>query len=610
MKYCDQCRSSYPNEFKVCPMDNSPLRLTSELFPGITIRDKYLILEKVGEGGMGAVYRARHLAFNEIRALKVVHASFAEDRGFIRRFKTEAIVARRLQHPNAVRIDDLDSTEDGRPFIVMEMIEGCNLKTLITQVGVFPMARALAIAAQTADALAAAHKLGIVHRDIKPDNILISSGPDGSDLVKVADFGIAKVHEGAIDVGSGYTVTRSGMIVGTPQYLSPEQAMGMQGEDIDGRADMYSLGIVLYMMLTGQLPFASDTPMGFLMHHVQTKPVAPHVIRPDLDIPPELSVLLMKALEKDRNRRFSSAEEMAYALRHVSETAQQTRRFAPLVSQKATPAADRPHYRGAAAAPARAPEFQAVAVKTPTPRDLYLEQQRFDSELAQPAPKQKPTWIWVATGSAVLIAAILGSLYHLPYLRAPRETTGKTAAHAVDGTTQPPPKPPVSVVSDSDIHVGVQQGVASLKGCAINVAVQTGVVTLSGRCGAKMDSVQAENVASGVNGVKVVRNDIQVDTENLPTVISGKDGEPGTNTKSPPAKKPASAKAEQPKKKVDPAEVESLISAGKQAWENGEYDKATKSYQTALNLDPQNAAAKTGLVETEKARKAEEQVPH
>src|SRR5215469_16602735 len=241
MKFCDQCRSSYPNEFNVCPVDNSPLLSTSDLFSGVTIRDKYLILDKVGEGGMGTVYRVRHLAFNEIRALKVVHTSLAQDHSFIKRFKTEAIVARKLQHPNVVRIDDLDSIEDGRPFIVMEMVDGSNLKTLIGRVGVLPVERALDITIQTADALAAAHKLGIVHRDIKPDNILMTLTPDGGDLVKVADFGIAKVHEGWIDIGSGYTATRSGMIIGTPQYLSPEQAMGMHGDQLDGRADIYSL---------------------------------------------------------------------------------------------------------------------------------------------------------------------------------------------------------------------------------------------------------------------------------------------------------------------------------------------------------------------------------
>jgi eukaryotic-like serine/threonine-protein kinase len=368
MKYCDQCRSSYPNDFKVCPMDNNPLRVASELFPGITIRDKYLILDKLGEGGMGTVYSARHLIFNETRALKVVHSSLVEDRSFVKRFKSEAIVSRKLQHPNAVRIEDFDTTDDGRPFIVMEMVEGTNLKKLISQSGVLPVARALSIAAQTADALGAAHKLGIIHRDVKPDNILITTGA-GGDLVKVADFGIAKVREGTIDVGTGYTATLTGMIVGTPQYLSPEQAMGMPGDQIDGRADLYSLGIVLYVMLTGKLPFDSDTPMGFLMHHAQTTPVAPHVVRPDLHIPPEVSALLMKALEKDRNRRFSCAEEMALALRSFTQPAQKTKLFSE--------------------PGARAPE-QVAAAAAVAPRDSQAVEERQRVSAEKPRLEEEP----------------------------------------------------------------------------------------------------------------------------------------------------------------------------------------------------------------------------
>src|SRR6266496_3359705 len=149
MKYCQKCRSAYPNEFNVCPIDNSTLGLTSELLSGMVIRGKYLIDEKIGEGGMGVVYRARHLAFNEILALKVVHALLAEDASLLKRFKTEAIVTRRLQHPNAVRIHDLDSTEDGRPFIVMELVEGGSLKDLIARTGPLSVARAVAIAIQT-----------------------------------------------------------------------------------------------------------------------------------------------------------------------------------------------------------------------------------------------------------------------------------------------------------------------------------------------------------------------------------------------------------------------------------------------------------------------------
>jgi serine/threonine-protein kinase len=224
---------------------------------------------------MAAVYRVRHLAFGEIRALKVVAAKLCDDEGFLKRFRTEAVVTRRLQHPNAVRVDDLDVTEDGRPFIVMEHVQGKNLREVIREEGAFEVARAAAIGRQVASALAAAHAIGITHRDIKPDNILLTVGPDGQALAKVLDFGIAKVREGSFDVGPGYTPTETGMVVGTPQYVSPEQAMGKRGDDLDGRSDLYSLGVTLYEMITGRLPFESKTPMEMILHHVQTPPPPP-----------------------------------------------------------------------------------------------------------------------------------------------------------------------------------------------------------------------------------------------------------------------------------------------------------------------------------------------
>ncbi|HET8648293.1 MAG TPA: serine/threonine-protein kinase, partial [Vicinamibacteria bacterium] len=253
MKYCDACHSAYPDDYAVCPRDQGPLRVASELLPGMVLRGKYEILEKVGSGGMASVYRARHLAFAEVCAIKVVAGKLSHDETFLRRFRNEAVVTRRLQHAHAVRVDDLDTTEDGRPFIVMEFVEGRNLRDVIRQEAPLPPRRAVAITRQVASALSAAHALGIVHRDIKPDNILLTRDGAGHDHAKVLDFGIAKVKETVLGEDA-YTPTRTGMVVGTPQYVSPEQAMGKRGEEIDGRSDVYSLGVVLYEMVTGRLP--------------------------------------------------------------------------------------------------------------------------------------------------------------------------------------------------------------------------------------------------------------------------------------------------------------------------------------------------------------------
>jgi serine/threonine protein kinase len=317
VKYCDNCHSAYPDDFTICPRDQGSLRCASELVPGVVIRGKYEILEKIGTGGMATVYRARHLAFGEIVAIKLVGPKLAHDADFLKRFRTEAVVTRKLQHPNAVRVEDLDTTEDGRPFIVMEFVNGRSLREVIRTEGALPLPRAVAIARQACSALAAAHAIGITHRDIKPDNILLTPYP-GGEFVKVLDFGIAKVKEGSFDTGEGYTPTQTGMVMGTPQYISPEQAMGKRGAEVDGRSDLYSLGVVLYEMVTGRLPFSSDTAMGMILHHLQTSPTPPQIARADLSIPGPLSDLLMKALQKDRDRRFASADDMLAALDSVA----------------------------------------------------------------------------------------------------------------------------------------------------------------------------------------------------------------------------------------------------------------------------------------------------
>jgi serine/threonine protein kinase len=361
LKYCDNCHSAYPDDFTICPRDQGSLRYASELVPGVVIRGKYEILEKVGTGGMATVYRARHLAFGEIVAIKLVGPKLAHDADFLKRFRTEAVVTRKLQHPNAVRVEDLDNTEDGRPFIVMEFVEGRSLREVIRTEGALPLARAVAIARQVCAALAAAHALGITHRDIKPDNILLTHASDGSDVAKVLDFGIAKVKEGSFDTGEGYTPTQTGMVMGTPQYISPEQAMGKRGNEVDGRSDLYSLGVVLYEMVTGRLPFSSDTAMGMILHHLQTSPTPPQIARADLSIPAPLSDLLMQALQKDRDRRFASADEMLDALDAVT--------YLPLPAGPTSTAAPEASRLSPLPAPTPAP----VERSTPRPALTYVE---------------------------------------------------------------------------------------------------------------------------------------------------------------------------------------------------------------------------------------------
>src|SRR5207248_7070187 len=263
---------------------------------------------------MATVYRASHLHFNEELAIKVVNNALSGNRDFLDRFKREAVITRKLHHPNAVRLDDFDITEDGRPFIAMEYVRGKSLRTVLQEKGNLPISRAFNIARQAALALGAAHQLGIVHRDIKPDNVLLVPQADGSDLVKVLDFGIAKATGEQLQSGPGYKPTSTGMVLGTPHYLTPEQARGKKSSMIDGRADLYALGVMLYEMLTGELPFKSDTAIEMLLHHIQSAPVPTHLLKPELNIPETASQLVMKALEKDPAQRFQTGKEMAAAL--------------------------------------------------------------------------------------------------------------------------------------------------------------------------------------------------------------------------------------------------------------------------------------------------------
>ena len=315
MKLCPGCKTVYPDDSQVCSRDQMALvGLGTEIVPGTVLRGKYEVISVLGVGGMATVYKVRHKAFQEIAAIKAVHSNLMQDAGFLKRFRNEAVIARQLHHPNAVRIDDFDIAEDGRPFIVMEFVDGRSLYELRKSAhGPWPTERCIQIGSQAAAALGAAHGLGIVHRDIKPSNILIVRGADGQPVVKVLDFGIAKVGEAEHFAGMTTVRTQHSLVIGTPEYMSPEQANGNAETAIDGRSDLYSLGLILYEMLTGAHPFHADTPIGMLMQQVSAVPAAPDSL--DAGIPHAISALVLKCLQKDPADRFQNAGELFAALR-------------------------------------------------------------------------------------------------------------------------------------------------------------------------------------------------------------------------------------------------------------------------------------------------------
>jgi len=370
VKTCPKCNSTYPTQFTVCPHDAETLQEVSELGPGAILRGKYKILEKIGEGGMGAVYKALHLRFNEVCALKIVLPYHLQDPSFVQRFNAEAVLMRRLDHPHALRINDVDETEDGRPFFVMEYIEGESLEAVLAR-GALPPVRAIGIMIQACDALAAAHRLGVIHRDIKPANLILARTADGSDSVKVLDFGIAKVKAGS-PLRDGASLTQTGAIVGTPTYMSPEQCQGAHGDQLTDASDLYSLGVVLYQMLTGSVPFKADTAVGMLMAHLQQSPPDPRVLVPS--VPPQLVSVVFRALEKNPAKRFASADEMRKALEDANSALGKTTvgslravKLEPAVAPLSPPSRPVTPVPVAPTPPPPAPEERIVAPPPPTP---------------------------------------------------------------------------------------------------------------------------------------------------------------------------------------------------------------------------------------------------
>jgi serine/threonine protein kinase len=312
MKACPSCGTNHPATYTHCPRDGTPLIEAHAWQEGAVVRGKYRIFGKIGEGGMAVVYKAVHTRFDELRALKVMKPELAGDHAFVKRFMHEAVLTRKLQHANAVRVEDIDEAEDGRPFIVMEYIEGRSLKEVIQAEAPMAAERVCSIIAQAAQALDAAHRLGIVHRDIKPANIFLVAHPSFAsegEVAKVLDFGIAKVKESCFDDSalSHNTLTGTGSVIGTPAYMSPEQARGLRGDQLDGRSDVYSLGVVMYEMLIRGLPLQADTSVQWILAHAQTPPKPLWEARPDLPIPPAVAAVVMRCLEKDPQNRPDSA---------------------------------------------------------------------------------------------------------------------------------------------------------------------------------------------------------------------------------------------------------------------------------------------------------------
>lgn len=305
----------------VCPEDDTRLQAdptvisesSADPLLGHTLDEKYQLEERLGIGGMGTVYRARHLLIDRLVAVKVLNQRFVEDEAARMRFHREAKAAGRLQHPNAVTVTDFGQTDDGFVYIVMELLVGRTLRDVLAKEAPLDSARAVSIMLQATEAVAAAHDAGIIHRDLKPANIFVVQRTEVPSMVKVLDFGIAKLAADSLDEDDP-TLTVIGAMIGTPRYMSPEQC---DGAELTPAADVYSLGVILYEMLTGMVPFSGSTPLAIAIKHASEEPRRPREIVSS--IPEDLERVVLHALEKRPEDRPANAAEFRSEL---YETAQ------------------------------------------------------------------------------------------------------------------------------------------------------------------------------------------------------------------------------------------------------------------------------------------------
>jgi tRNA A-37 threonylcarbamoyl transferase component Bud32 len=310
MKTCPTCGRQYADTNTLCPADGTVLKrgAKDDTLIGQVLAGKYRIDEKIDEGGMGCVYRATHVLMEKVIAVKVLHPALAADDKIVARFTREAKAASRISHPHAISVTDFGEAENGVVYLVMEYLRGRTLKDIIREGGAMPLARVVEIVRQVAGALDAAHAEGVVHRDLKSDNIMLEEAADGGDWAKVLDFGIAKIQQDVDQTDPGLTAPN--LIIGTPQYMSPEQCS--QASDIDARSDIYSFGVIVYETLAGHVPFAGDSPTAIMLKHLQETP--PSILDERKDLPAGVGRVIARALAKRPEDRYQKAGELADAL--------------------------------------------------------------------------------------------------------------------------------------------------------------------------------------------------------------------------------------------------------------------------------------------------------
>ncbi|HJR05308.1 MAG TPA: serine/threonine-protein kinase, partial [Methylomirabilota bacterium] len=456
MKFCPVCETDYPDDVKVCPQDGATVRRPGERadpFVGRVIKGRYRVERQLGRGGMGTVYLAEQLSVGRKVALKVLRGDFARDDGFVARFQQEAKLVAGLnerRNPRVTLVHDFDQTEDGTLFIVMEWLEGRVLSEVIQRDRPLDLGRAVRLAIQIAEGLEAAHRANVVHRDVKPQNIMVL---DAGDDIKLMDFGIARLRD------SGTSVTRAGTMMGTPDYMAPEQ---IEGQAITEKTDLYSFGVVLYEMLTGTAPFRASTQAAVLTKQLQEQPVPPSRLRPE--IPRELEAIVLKALEKDPANRERDMAAIVRALRETSRRLGEGPVAAPPGGAQ-TIVVERPTLVHQAPAPTMAaPTMQAARTFTgarpevshdPVPSATVIRHEA-PREAPAAAPSARPAGELrkrLAIGGAVA-AVLVAAIATVVYLVKPPPGSAPATSVARPATPVPAPAPPqVSAATPGGLEI-------------------------------------------------------------------------------------------------------------------------------------------------------------
>ena len=404
---CPRCANHFSPDGRFCPFDGDPLQAAPDWDPGAdaligsVVDARYEVLSVLGEGGMGIVYEIRHRALGKRFALKALRKDLSSDGEIAARFMQEARTAASVSHPGLVEITDFGQLPSGQPFFVMELLEGQSLAAMIRRGGPIPAARAVDIVRQIADALGAAHDRSIIHRDLKPDNIHISVAEGGRDRVTIVDFGLARV------IGAS-RLTRAGVVFGTPHYMSPEQAMG---EVTDHRADVYALGVVMYEMFTGRVPFEADSYMGVLTKHMYMAPTPPSQL-PGTSELGALEAILLRCLEKKADQRYATLRDLIADLDRVLMTAGE---------------------------PASRPQSKPRVARSLLADELELPSQE-ELELGLEGAARKPKTWWPLGVAAALFVAGMGAVLALRSAASPSSDLARSPSVSLPGS--PPDSAP------------------------------------------------------------------------------------------------------------------------------------------------------------------------